>query len=413
MNYDVFISYSSEDKIVADAVVAALEKRGIRCWYAPRDIEAGTDWGDSITHAISDSTLMLLIFSKNSNRSKRVLDEIYYSISEGKTILPFRIEKLDPSGAMRLHLSSRHWLDAYDPSWEAHIYKLVDTAASNLNIESKLSDDLSLIRTPSKKPGVKGLPWKLIGIISAVCIVIASVIGFMVLQGIGAADRMPTATQESSITEETIFTEVPTTPPPTLTATPTNTPTVTPTPLITPTVTPLGRLDLSEAVLSLEDLPSGFQAISLAEFGLTKEDLSGEGFIVESVFSFMGTEPFELVVGFTTLLPTHLEQAGFDVALDQPEFMMESFISGLGATDILEQKELADLNDIGDASAGMTVLADMQGIPMRMDMAIFRRDSVGAFVLVMYLDSDVPALTVDEASNLLDDRIVEMLTPGE
>jgi hypothetical protein len=135
MSHDIFISYSSEDKIVADALVAALEKRGIRCWYAPRDIKPGSDWGESITNAISDCALMLLIFSKNSNGSKRVLDEIYYAVSEEKTILPFRIENLDPIGAMRLHLSSRHWLDAYDPSWEAHINKLVDTAASILEKE--------------------------------------------------------------------------------------------------------------------------------------------------------------------------------------------------------------------------------------------------------------------------------------
>ena len=80
MSYDIFISYSSEDKIVADAVVADLEKKDIRCWYAPRDIRPGADWGDSITQAIDNCTIMLLIFSKNSNRSKRVLDEIYYAI---------------------------------------------------------------------------------------------------------------------------------------------------------------------------------------------------------------------------------------------------------------------------------------------------------------------------------------------
>jgi hypothetical protein len=86
MKHDIFISYSSVDKNVADAVVAALENRGIRCWYAPRDIGAGTDWGESITDAISNSALMLLIFSENSNKSKRVLDEIYFSIGWTHTI---------------------------------------------------------------------------------------------------------------------------------------------------------------------------------------------------------------------------------------------------------------------------------------------------------------------------------------
>jgi len=402
MSQDIFISYSSKDKVVADAVVAALENRGIRCWYAPRDIKAGADWGESITDAITDSALMLLIFSKNSNRSKRVLDEIYYSISEGKTILPFRIEKLDPSGAMRLHLSSRHWLDAYDPSWEAHINKLIDTAASNLEKEITLSDDMALISAPSKGPGFKNLPWKLIGSILAVGIVIASVIGIMKLPGSDVADPLPIATEESAITEEAAPAEEPTTIPPTLTVTPIN----------TPTVTPTSGPDISKAVLSLEDLPSGFEEISLDAFGLTKEDLSGDDFRIESIFTVMGTEPFELVMVFTTLLPTRLDQAGFDVSLSQPDFLMESFVGGMGAIDILEQKELAQLNDIGDASAGVTVVADLEGIPMRMDMAVFRRDIVGAFVLVMYIDGDVPVLTVDEVTNKLDDRFVEVLPSG-
>jgi oligopeptide transport system substrate-binding protein len=123
--FDVFVSYSTVDKVVADAVVAAHEQAGIRCWYAPRDIPPGADWAKSITKAIHDTAMMVLVFSGNSNRSQRVLDEINYAISEGKPILPFRIEAVEPSGALRLHLSSRHWLDAYDPSWEAHIESLV------------------------------------------------------------------------------------------------------------------------------------------------------------------------------------------------------------------------------------------------------------------------------------------------
>lgn len=129
MAHDIFLSYSSKDKVIADALAAALEGDGLRCWVAPRDIAPGADWGDSITKAIDTCRVVILIFSSNSNHSDRVLDEIYYAISEQKTILPFRIENLDPSGAMRLHLSSRHWLDAYQPSWQAHIDQLVKSAA--------------------------------------------------------------------------------------------------------------------------------------------------------------------------------------------------------------------------------------------------------------------------------------------
>jgi len=135
MSHDIFVSYSSEDKAVADAVVSALENSGLRCWVAPRDIKPSADWGDSITEAISACKMVLLIFSGHSNQSKRVRDEIYYAISEEKIILPFRIENLDPTGSMRLHLSSRHWLDAFQPSWQAHLNRLVGSAADSLGRE--------------------------------------------------------------------------------------------------------------------------------------------------------------------------------------------------------------------------------------------------------------------------------------
>jgi len=188
-------------------------------------------------------------------------------------------------------------------------------------------------------------------------------------------------------------------------------PTPTPTPLPpTPTPTPLPPIptppsDLSDVVLTLEDLPLGFEAVSPAEFGFTKEDLSQDDFTVESLFVFLEAEHFELVMGFTALVPTKLEQAGFDVVLRQPEFLLESLTEGMGATDILEQKELSDLDDIGDAAGGLTVVVDMEGIPMRMDLVVFRRDIVGAFVLVMYMDGDIPVVTIDDVAGKFDDRI--------
>jgi hypothetical protein len=166
-------------------------------------------------------------------------------------------------------------------------------------------------------------------------------------------------------------------------------------------------------VLTLEDLPSGFEAIPIDEFGLAKEDLSSDEFTVEGIFAFFEAERFEVVMGFTTLILTRLEQAGFDVSLRQPDSLMESFIEGMGATEVLEREELAHLNDIGDASTGLTLVAEIADIPMRMDVTIFRRDIVGAFVLVMYLEGDDPIVTLDEIANKLDDRIVEVLPLGD
>ena len=132
MQHDVFISYSTIDAPVADAIASKLEMRGVRCWYAPRDISAGRDWASAISDAIATSEVMVLVFSTNANRSQHVLDELNLAIDEETRILPFRIANLDPSGAMRLHLSSRHWLDAFSPSWMAHLDRLAESVEALL-----------------------------------------------------------------------------------------------------------------------------------------------------------------------------------------------------------------------------------------------------------------------------------------
>jgi len=166
---------------------------------------------------------------------------------------------------------------------------------------------------------------------------------------------------------------------------PTNTPTITPTitpsvpPTNTPTITPTPLPDISGVVLTLEDLPPGFEEIPPEELDFTAEDLSSDELTVESVFTFMQVEPLELVMGFTTLIADRIDQLGFDVALNQPEFLMEALIGGMDPIEILDQRELPGLAVYGDASAGLTLAADMGGIVMRMDLAVLRRDVVGAW----------------------------------
>lgn len=127
MAHDVFVSYSNKDKPVADAVVAGLENRGIRCWVAPRDITPGSSWGEAIIKAIEGSQIMVIILSGNSNRSTQVVREVERAVANNVVIIPFRIEKIDPTGAMAYFLSTEHWLDAITPPLEEHIEKLANT----------------------------------------------------------------------------------------------------------------------------------------------------------------------------------------------------------------------------------------------------------------------------------------------
>ena len=125
MAHDVFISYTTRDKAIADAVCHALEERHIRCWIAPRDVPAGLSWKAAIVGAIRHSQVMVLIFSGEVNSSKDVRREVDIAFEERRPIIPFRIENVAPSDELYYCIADRHWLDALTPPVEQHIGGLV------------------------------------------------------------------------------------------------------------------------------------------------------------------------------------------------------------------------------------------------------------------------------------------------
>ncbi|HEX3028785.1 MAG TPA: TIR domain-containing protein [Clostridia bacterium] len=154
MAHDIFISYSSKNKKTADAVCAALEEYGMRCWIAPRDITPGKEWGEAIVTAISESKIMVLIFSSAANQSQQVLREVERAVNKNVIIVPFRIEDVVPTKSMEYFLYSTHWLDALTPDMEAHIGELVETVCKVASIEktaSKPEDKKSKQKAKSKQ----------------------------------------------------------------------------------------------------------------------------------------------------------------------------------------------------------------------------------------------------------------------
>src|SRR5687768_8307448 len=125
-DHDVFVSYSSKDKLIADSVCSTLESHKLRCWMAPRDIRPGMDWGSAIVDAIGDSAVMCLLYSGNSNQSPQVLREVERAVSKGVTIVPVRLEDVALSKNMEYFISASHWLDAMTPPMEQHVAALAE-----------------------------------------------------------------------------------------------------------------------------------------------------------------------------------------------------------------------------------------------------------------------------------------------
>ena len=136
--HDIFISYSSKDKLTVDKICSFLEDNGISCWITPRDVLPGSNWGESIIDAIYDARAILLVFSSNSNISEHIKREVERAVSRGKAIIPFRIEDVMPCKSLEYFISAQHWLDAYTPPLEKHLQHLVKTIKVLL---SKIDDE--------------------------------------------------------------------------------------------------------------------------------------------------------------------------------------------------------------------------------------------------------------------------------
>jgi TPR repeat protein len=121
----VFISFASRDRSFAMTICDALERRGISCWIAIRDIGPGENFQSAIFHAIRSAKVMVLVFSGNSQNSDEVKKEIVLAGQSKLTVIPARVEDVTPEGAFAYELATRQWVDLFD-NWERSIPRLVE-----------------------------------------------------------------------------------------------------------------------------------------------------------------------------------------------------------------------------------------------------------------------------------------------
>ena len=139
MAHDVFISYAVEDATVADAVCASLEASGTRCWVAPRDVLPGADYAQAIVEAISQSRIMILVFSSRSNDSPHVRREVERAVTRGIPLLPLRIEDVPLSLSLQYYIGMVHWFDAHMQPLESHLQRLAETVNLLLSSAERLA----------------------------------------------------------------------------------------------------------------------------------------------------------------------------------------------------------------------------------------------------------------------------------
>jgi hypothetical protein len=109
----LFVSHVSEDRAAALEIVDELERRGVKCWIAPRNVGPGSRFDDEIADALDSCRAMLLIFSERCNESEYIHRELTVAGESHKLIIPFRIEDAHPKRGLRVRLSDLHWIDGF------------------------------------------------------------------------------------------------------------------------------------------------------------------------------------------------------------------------------------------------------------------------------------------------------------
>ncbi len=189
-------------------------------------------------------------------------------------------------------------------------------------------------------------------------------------------------------------------------------------PTLAPTDTPednsVADPDLANAVLTVNDLP-GFQELSsdeLATLGLDQTILANtfketlKNAEPQSFNAFLNSTNFELLLTFVLAPLTLVEKAAFDYYLSDPNGAVQDF--GQGANSATTQA-LEGMEDIGDSSVGITFTSGQGNNTMRGDVTISRRGSAVVVCMVFYPVNSTPPVTVRQAADLMDQRVLAAL----
>lgn len=123
--YDIFISYSRKDTVIADKICFALDKAGISYFIDRQEIGGALEFPIVIAEAICNSRLFLFIGSENSYNAKFTNAEITFAFNkkQPESILPYLIDKSELPIQLQFIFASINRRNIYDHPIETVLIK--------------------------------------------------------------------------------------------------------------------------------------------------------------------------------------------------------------------------------------------------------------------------------------------------
>jgi len=87
----IFISYSRADSTIAQFIRVRLEQKGYKVFSDTQHIVAGQDFSEHVYQELNEADAVIVVLSKNIDRSTWVKQELENALEQKKTIIPLLV----------------------------------------------------------------------------------------------------------------------------------------------------------------------------------------------------------------------------------------------------------------------------------------------------------------------------------
>ena len=132
----VFISYAKKDYIAPDGnaipgnfvdqVIDAFNREGITYWLDREQLAGGETYAERIARNIKECDVFLFLSTEAANASEWTRREIGTAITQGKRIIPVRLDNSPYDDAVSLYLSSVQYVDAMELGQKEALRRIVE-----------------------------------------------------------------------------------------------------------------------------------------------------------------------------------------------------------------------------------------------------------------------------------------------
>ncbi|WP_395751280.1 toll/interleukin-1 receptor domain-containing protein [Prosthecobacter sp.] len=137
--YDVFVSYSRNDKARVVPWVEDLKRGGIKVFFDSESLLGGVKWQHEIVEAIRTARIVILFISRASAASEFVPKELALSVDMKKYILPVLLEETEIGGQMAFCIAGLQRVVAYEQDDPGKILRDIQASLQHVGIEWKTS----------------------------------------------------------------------------------------------------------------------------------------------------------------------------------------------------------------------------------------------------------------------------------